>query len=159
LLRTGVRVFPTTSMGRLFDAVAALLGFTREITFEAQAAMWLEYLARRSAPVRPYALPFVYGELDYVPLLACVIEDRRAGRDACEIARAFHGAVAEAVAEVVRFFQEERVVVSGGVFQNAVLTSALRDAFGERLWGNRIVPPNDGGICLGQAALAACAAH
>lgn len=157
VLRGGVRVFPTTSMGRLFDTVAALLGFTREITFEAQAAMWLEYLARRSSPVRPYPLPFSYGELDYVPLLACVVRDRLAGRDVCEIARAFHGAVAHGVVEAARAFDEERVVISGGVFQNAVLTNDLYDALGERLWGNRIVPPNDGGICLGQAAIAACA--
>lgn len=157
VLRSGVRVFPTTSMGRLFDTVAALLGFTREITFEAQAAMWLEYIARRSSPVRPYTLPYWYGELDYVPLLACVVRDRLAGRDVCEIARAFHGAVARAVVDVTRAFDEERVVVSGGVFQNALLTSDLHDALGDRLWCNRIVPPNDGGICLGQAALAACA--
>ncbi len=157
VLRSGVRVFPATSMGRLFDTVAALLGFTREITFEAQAAMWLEYLARRSPPVRPYPLPYSNGELDYVPLLARVVRDRFAGRDACEIARAFHGAVASAVVEVTRAFDEEHVVVSGGVFQNAVLMSDLHGALGERLWCNRIVPPNDGGICLGQAALAACA--
>lgn len=157
VLRGGVRVFPTTSMGRLFDTVAALLGFTREITFEAQAAMWLEYLARRSTPVRPYPMPFSYDELDYVPLLACVVRDRLAGRDVCEIARAFHGAVANAIVQATRAFEEEHVVVSGGVFQNAVLTNDLYDALGERLWGNRIVPPNDGGICLGQAAIAACA--
>lgn len=157
LLRGGVRVIPTTSIGRLFDTVAALLGFTREITFEAQAAMWLEHLARQSSPVRAYTIPFAYGELDYVPLLSCVIHDRLAGRDVREIARAFHGAIASAVVEVTHAFGEEHVVISGGVFQNAVLTSDLYDALGERLWTNRVVPPNDGGICLGQAALAACA--
>jgi hydrogenase maturation protein HypF len=157
VLRSGVRVFPTTSMGRLFDTVAALLGFTREITFEAQAAMWLEYLARASRPVRPYTLPYSYGELDYVPVLASVVRDRLAGRDLSEIARAFHGAVARAVVEVTHAFDEEHVVVSGGVFQNAVLMADLYDMLGDRLWCNRIVPPNDGGICLGQAAIAACA--
>jgi hydrogenase maturation protein HypF len=157
VLRNGVRVFATTSMGRLFDTVAALLGFTREITFEAQAAMWLERLARSSTPVTPYELPFARGNLDYVPLLVRVVADRRAGRDVAEIARAFHGAIATAILAVSRHFEREHVVVSGGVFQNALLLSELHRALGDRLWCNRVVPPNDGGICLGQAALAACA--
>jgi hydrogenase maturation protein HypF len=119
--------------------------------------MWLEYLARQSAPVRPYAMPLSYGQLDYVPLLACVVKDRQAGRDVREIARAFHGAIAEAIVDVTREFGEEHVVISGGVFQNAVLTSHLHETLGARLWRNRVVPANDGGVCLGQAALAACA--
>jgi hydrogenase maturation protein HypF len=155
LLRRKIRTFPTTSMGRLFDTVAALLGFTRPITFEAQAAMWLEYLARRSAPVDAYQVPFENGELDYRPLLTQVIEDRRRGRSEREIARAFHGAVASAMIAVVNTFEYERIVISGGVFQNRLLVALLHDALGERLWMNRVVPPNDGGVCLGQAAIAA----
>lgn len=156
LLERHVRVFPSTSMGRLFDTAAALLGFTREMTFEAQAAMWLEHLAKRSAAVQPYSFPFVGGELDYRPLLQQMLEDRIRGRDMREIARAFHGAIAYAMLAVVNEFQVETVVVSGGVFQNALLIAMLREALGERLWTNRIVPANDGGICLGQAAIAAC---
>ena len=155
LLRAGVRVFPTTSMGRLFDTVAALLGFTREITFEAQAAMWLEHLARRGASVTPYPFPFADRELDYRPLLSSIIRDRLAGRPIEEIARAFHGAVAQGVLAVCNAFVQERIVVSGGVFQNALLMDYLSDALDGRLWTNRITPPNDGGICLGQAAIAA----
>jgi hydrogenase maturation protein HypF len=158
LIAKDVRVFGTTSMGRLCDTVAALLGFTREITFEAQAAMWLEYLARRSASVRPYPFPLCNGQLDYVPLLAAIVEDRLRDRDICEIARAFHGAVVEAILETCRFFEQERIVVSGGVFQNALLMRELRSSLGERLWTNGLVPCNDGGICLGQAAIAACRA-
>ncbi len=156
LLRKNVRVFQTTSMGRLFDTVAALLGFTREITFEGQAAMWVEYLARTSAPVAPYVFPFENGELDYRPLLSQIVADRLRGRDAREIARAFHGALVDGMVAAADAYGYERVVISGGVFQNAVLVHALRNALGERLWSNRIVPPNDGGICLGQAAIAAC---
>lgn len=156
LLERNVRVFPSTSMGRLFDTAAALLGFTREMTFEAQAAMWLEHLAKRSAPVPPYSFPFALGELDYRPLLQQVIADRMRGRDIREIARAFHGAIAYAMLAVVNEFQVETIVVAGGVFQNALLVAILREALGERLWVNRIVPANDGGICLGQAAIAAC---
>lgn len=156
LIRANVRVFPTTSMGRLFDTVAALLGFTREITFEAQAAMWVEHLARQSGPVPPYAFKFANGELDYRPLLAQIIDDRLAGRDIREIARAFHEAVACGVTTVCDAFEEEHVVISGGVFQNALLFQSLSAALGPRLWSNRAVPPNDGGIALGQAAIAAC---
>lgn len=156
LLRKNVRVFGTTSMGRLFDTVAALLGFTREVTFEAQAAMWLEHIARASEPVAAYAFPFADGELDYRPLVAQIIRDRRSGRDIGEIARAFHEAVAQGVLAVCDALEEERIVVSGGVFQNALLLDRLSGALGDRLWMNRITPPNDGGICLGQAAIAAC---
>lgn len=155
LVAKNVRVFGTTSMGRLFDAVAALLGFTRPVTFEAQAAMWLEYLAGRSASVRPYQFPLCDAQLDYAPLLAAIVEDRLRGRDVCEIARAFHGAVVDGILETCRFFGHERVVVSGGVFQNALLMHGLRSALGERLWTNSVVPCNDGGVCLGQAAIAA----
>jgi hydrogenase maturation protein HypF len=155
LIERNVRVFPTTSMGRLFDAAAALLGFTREITFEAQAAMWLEYLARCSAPVRAYPFPFENGELDYRPLLEAIISDRLRGRDVRECARAFHGAVATAILAVVEAHAYAHVVVSGGVFQNLLLMETLREALGERLWCNRITPANDGGIALGQAAIAA----
>jgi hydrogenase maturation protein HypF len=158
LIRANVRVFPTTSMGRLFDTVAALLGFTREITFEAQAAMWVEHLARQSAPVTPYTFEFANGELDYRPLLAQIVDDRLAGRDVREIARAFHEGVARGILAVCEAFEEERVVVSGGVFQNALLLQSLSTALGARLWANRAVPPNDGGIALGQAAITACSA-
>ncbi|HET7815727.1 MAG TPA: carbamoyltransferase HypF [Candidatus Baltobacteraceae bacterium] len=155
LVQKNVRVFATTSMGRLFDTAAALLGFTRPIAFEAQAAMWLEYLARESAPVASYPFPFENGVFDFYPLLEAVVNDRVHGRDVREIARAFHGAVADAIVAAAGSFGKERVVVSGGVFQNAVLLNGLERALGERLWTNRSVPPNDGGICLGQAAIVA----
>ncbi len=156
LLRANVRVFPGTSMGRLFDTVAALLGFTREITFEAQAAMWVEYLAASSATVSPYPFPYEHGELDYRPLLEAVIRDRISGRAPEEIARAFHEAIVQGIALVCKAFGTERIAISGGVFQNALLVSRLHENLGPRLWTNHAVPPNDGGICLGQAAIAAC---
>jgi hydrogenase maturation protein HypF len=72
-----------------------------------------------------------------------------------EISRAFHGAVAAGILAAADAFGYEHVAVSGGVFQNAVLLNALREALGDRLWTNRLTPANDGGICLGQAAIAA----
>ncbi len=155
LVRKGVRTFETSSVGRLFDTVAALLGFTREQTFEGQAAMWLEHLARTAPEAAPYPFPFRDGEIDHRPLLAAAIADRCAGRPLAQIARAFHGALAAAVLEIAEELRARRVVVSGGVFQNALLVEMLASALGERLWINLLVPPNDGGIGLGQAALAA----
>jgi hydrogenase maturation protein HypF len=90
LVQKGLRTFPTTSMGRLFDTAAALLGFNREMTFEGQAAIWLEHLAHSATPVPPYPFPFTGEELDFRPLLRAVMQDRCAGRDPKEVARAFH---------------------------------------------------------------------
>lgn len=106
MLRRGVGVARVSSMDRLFDAAAALLGFTNEVTVAGQAAMWLEHLARQSSLVRAYPMPVCYGELDYVPPLACVVQERLAGRDVRDIARAFQRAVARAIVEASRF--EER---------------------------------------------------
>jgi hydrogenase maturation protein HypF len=155
LVRTGVRAFETTSMGRLFDTVAALAGFTREQSFEGQAAMWLEHLARSSADVPAYGFPLAAGELDPRPLLTAIVADRIAGRPVAEVARAFHAAVAGVVLTVARSVAAETVVVSGGVFQNRLLVELLATELGERLWFNRAVPPNDGGLSLGQAAYSA----
>ncbi len=94
LIRKGVRTFTTTSMGRLFDAAAALLGFTRETTFEGQPAMWLEQKARSATCTDAYPFPFVNAELDFRPLLESLAKDRFRGRDASECARAFQKGVA-----------------------------------------------------------------
>lgn len=154
LVKHGVRTFETTSMGRLFDTVAALAGFTREQSFEGQAAMWLEHLARSSGAVAPYVLPYERDQFDFRPMLASVLADRRAGRAPCEIARAFHLAVANAVVAGADAHHADRVVISGGVFQNALLVDILVAELGTRLWFNVKVPPNDGGLSLGQAAYA-----
>ncbi len=164
LVRHGVRTFATTSIGRLFDAAAALLGFTREVTFEGQAAMWLEHQARHGAPVGAYPFPFDGRTLDYRPLLSAVIEERRSGRCERDIARAFHRGVARGVIEaaivVCTRARLDTVAISGGVFQNELLLRDLSEGLttaGLRLWTNHDVPPNDGGVSLGQAALAALA--
>ena len=162
LVQKRVRTFPTTSMGRLFDAAAALLGFTREITFEGQAAMWLEQLARTTDPTEPYPFPFTANELDFRPLLRAVIDDRMKGRAPSEIARAFQRGIAQGLADAIRELSRlhsvDTAVLSGGVFQNELLLEDLKSFLGTseiQLWTNSNVPANDGGISLGQAALAA----
>jgi hydrogenase maturation protein HypF len=162
LLRKDVRTFATTSVGRLFDAAAALLGFTREITFEGQAAMWLEHLARCAPIVEPYPFPFVNDEIDFRPLLECVARDRLRGRDLGEIARAFHRSIANGCLSVAKQLAQlhliDTVVLSGGVFQNELLLEELKSLLASEalsVWTNHAVPPNDGGISLGQAAMGA----
>jgi hydrogenase maturation protein HypF len=157
-----VRTFPTTSVGRLFDTAAALLGFTREITFEGQAAMWVEHMARAASETDGYPFPFLSGELDFRPLLQAVAADRRRGRKPEAIARAFQRGIARGVAEAVEELANKHgtdtVVLSGGVFQNELLLEDLKDELGAtalQIWTNWAVPANDGGISLGQAALAA----
>jgi hydrogenase maturation protein HypF len=124
--------------------------------------MWLEHLARSAPTVEPYPFPFTDGELDFRPLLFAVSADRLRGRDQREIARAFQLGVAQGVAGAANSLSRARrvgaVILSGGVFQNALLLSdlgALLVGTGLEVLTNRRVPPNDGGISLGQAALAA----
>jgi len=162
IVESGTRVFATTSMGRLFDCVAALLGFTRAITFEGQAAIWLEQLARRSTASEVYAFPFDGRELDFRPLLRAVIDARLLAHDPCDIARGFHlglvHGLSSALAVLADAHAVSTVVASGGVMQNELVRQELDARLAARsltLWTNRAVPANDGGLSFGQAVLAA----
>ncbi|HEX7378553.1 MAG TPA: carbamoyltransferase HypF [Pirellulales bacterium] len=159
LVAKNVRCHQSTSIGRLFDAAAALVGFTRETSFEGQAAIWLEDQARRAAPQAAY----MFADLDWRPLLSQIVADRLAGRDPCEIANAFHAALADATIEravaICRRTGLNRIAFSGGVFQNNLLWERLRERLLQlpdiQTLTNSAVPVNDGGISLGQAAMAA----
>jgi hydrogenase maturation protein HypF len=163
LVRKGTRTFQTTSVGRLFDVAAALLGFIREATFEGQAAMWVEHLSRKAASgAAPYPFPACGGELDFRPLLSSLAADRRRGRDVTDCARAFQLGLAQglcdAVVSLCDVYSLDTVVLSGGVFQNQLLLADIQSILSAghlAIWTNREVPPNDGGISLGQAAIAA----
>jgi hydrogenase maturation protein HypF len=162
LIDRSIRTFTTSSIGRLFDTAAALLGFTRPVTYEGQAAMWLERQAHGVRSVEPYAFPFDGEELDFRPLLSSMVDDRGRGRPVEEIASAFHSGMARGVVDAAsRLCQRlalDTVVLSGGVFQNGLLLAQVKTglrAAGLEAWTNREVPPNDGGLSLGQAALAA----
>jgi hydrogenase maturation protein HypF len=132
------------------------------MTFEGQAAMWLEQIARTAHSVESYPFPFGGEELDFRPLLRSVAEDRLRGRPLSEIARAFQRGLAQGLRDCVKSLGSEHeidtVVLSGGVFQNELLLEDLKpelESAGLEIWTNHAVPANDGGISLGQAAMAA----
>jgi hydrogenase maturation protein HypF len=154
-----VGCIPTTSMGRLFDAVASLLGVRHRVSYEAQAAIELEALA--DAAVDRVALCFDVhdGVADPRPLLAALVDALGNGAPAPALALGFHQAVADMVRHVAESARGDvdTVALTGGVFQNALLTHLTRrelDAIGARVLTHRLVPPNDGGLALGQAVVA-----
>jgi hydrogenase maturation protein HypF len=145
----------SSGMGRLFDAVAALLGVRDRVTYEGQAAIELELLAGFTA-AKPW--PWRFGET--TALVVRVADELATGRPRAEIAAAFHETVAASAAAVAYAHAGTcpTVVLSGGSFQNQRLAAATRaclEAFGLRVLEHRLVPPNDGGISYGQAAVAA----
>ena len=150
----GARITWSASPSALFDAVAAVLGLRESVTYEGQAAIELELLAGTVATA-PYKWTFG----DAAPLVAAVHDDLAAGRPRAEIAAAFHESVACAAAAACAGAAEPRtVVLSGGTFQNLRLLASTRkhlEAHGFRVLSHRLVPPNDGGVSYGQAAVAA----
>ncbi len=147
---TGLASPETTSMGRLFDAVAAMCGIRERVTYEGQAAIELEAAAdphERAA----YPMP----ELDARPTVVAVHDDLARGVDVALVSARFHNAVAHATADACR--EHPVVVLSGGVFQNALLLDRTIETLGaERVLAPRRLPCNDGAISYGQAAVAAC---
>jgi hydrogenase maturation protein HypF len=154
---------PTSSCGRLFDAVSALIGLCPVTTFEAQAAIALELAARQADPDSAQPYPFMVdpeGVIRLGDLLATVVRDVRMERPASQIAADFHLTIGEMIgqaAEVVRVRTGiETVALSGGVFQNRLVLRLTRDrlrAAGFTVLTHRQVPANDGGLSLGQAVI------
>ena len=146
----------SSGMGRLFDAVAAVLGLRDRVTYEGQAAIELEQLAG-DTPATPWEWPFG----DSAQLVADCYVARLEGRDPAAIAASFHETVAASAADAcVAAGEDETVVLSGGSFQNLRLLRSTRtrlEQHGLRVLTHQIVPPNDGGISFGQAAV--CAAR
>jgi hydrogenase maturation protein HypF len=163
---------PTSSAGRLFDAVSALLGVRQHITYEGQAAIELEWLAaaytaagRRDEDAPRYRFAVSSGSpvtLDPAPVLRAIVAELRTGTDIAAIAAGFHLAVVEAIVEVAHRVALDggprTVGLTGGVFQNAWLTTRTRrhlEAHGHPVLTHRKVPPNDGGLAYGQLAAVA----
>jgi hydrogenase maturation protein HypF len=162
----------TSSMGRLFDAVAALAGIRDRVTYEGQAAVELERLAEDVPSDRTYPIAFDpprQGQtaeapliVDTRPLIRAVSEEVAQGVAGSRVARRFHTTLIELVSIVCNRLRQstgiDAVVLSGGVFQSALLTreaSARLRGEGFRVYRHRLVPPNDGGLSLGQLAVAA----
>ncbi len=160
----------TSSMGRLFDAVAALLGICSEQTYTGQPAVELEMAATewRTAALgcAPYELTIDRStrpwQIDPAPIIRGVVDDMRAGVDRARIAARFHHTVAALIVQVCELMAQAtgltQVALGGGVFQNAYLLELLCDSLPQRGLQplmHRQVPTNDGGLALGQAVIAA----
>ncbi len=168
MLERGLNSPLTSSAGRLFDGVAALAGVRHKVRFEGQAAMELEFALPQEPGPSAYTLALVDSPaaasgkaapliLDWSLLVRALVEDLRRGVAAAEISMRFHNALVEAIVSVARRAALERVVLSGGCFQNRFLTertiARLREEGFRPYWHQR-VPPNDGGIALGQVVAA-----
>ncbi|HUT75693.1 MAG TPA: carbamoyltransferase HypF [Armatimonadota bacterium] len=158
---------PTSSMGRLFDAVSALLGICAEATYTGQPAVELEMAAWQSVGAR-HALPLRLDtsvrpwQIDPAPIIRGVVDDLRAGVERAEIAARFHYTIAALIGDVCERMARDtgltQVALGGGVFQNAYLLELLAKDLPRRGLEpllHRQVPPNDGGLALGQAVIAA----
>jgi hydrogenase maturation protein HypF len=160
----------TSSMGRLFDAVASLINLRQQIRFEGQAAMELEFalegvetdevypfpIAARG-DARPTKTPKSEIILDWSPMIEAILADVKRGVSIGKISAKFHNALVEAIIAIAKRVGQNRVVLSGGCFQNRYLTErAVRrlQAEGFRPYWHQRVPPNDGGIALGQVVAA-----
>jgi hydrogenase maturation protein HypF len=163
LIETGTAAPATTSMGRLFDAVAALAGVRTEINYEGQAAIELEAACdpaeRGSYPISVTGPPLVIDPRETIQAIAA---DIRAGAHAGVVARRFHRTIAratvDAVLDLAASYGTDVIVLSGGVFQSRLLLESVWGALtaaGLRVLVPERLPVNDGGIAYGQAAVAA----
>ena len=159
-LDRGVNTVPTSSSGRLFDAVSSLAGVRQEINYEAQAAIELETLVDETVID---AYPFELGqEIDASPLIRSVVADVKSEVSAGVIAAKLHNGLSLMIRDTCVLLRESsglsEVALSGGVFQNVSLLErllALLSEAGFTVYTHRLVPPNDGGLSLGQAIVAA----
>jgi hydrogenase maturation protein HypF len=164
-IEQAIHTVPTTSMGRLFDAAAAIAGVRQTASYEAQAAIEFEALVHRTEGCSYEFAIADAGEmivLDPGPVLAAMVDDLRDAVATGVIAARFHAAVATMIVEAAERIRSRTgiatVGMSGGVFQNVTVTHAAAIALGEKGFSvltHRLVPPNDGGLALGQAVIAA----
>jgi hydrogenase maturation protein HypF len=157
MIERGVRSPVTTSAGRLFDAVASIVGLRQRVRHEGQAAMELEWTARSSKDPGSYPLPMMKEDdlllLDWGPMVREILNDLARSVGMADIARRFHAALADGMLTIARATGIRTVALSGGCFQNGLLTelavTRLRAKGFDVFWHQR-VPPNDGAIAVGQ---------
>ena len=167
-LERGLNCPTTSSMGRLFDAVAALVGLAPSVTYEAEAALKLESLAGEAAwpgvAIAPYAIvapgPDAPLVIDWRDLATSIVTAARSTAPATDIAAGFHAATVTMIVDTCTRLRDRGaghvVGLTGGVFQNAMLVERSLDALhaaGFEVLTHHAVPPNDGGLSLGQAVL------
>ena len=159
MLAKQINSVPTSSMGRLFDAVAALLGIRQVVTYEGQAAIELEVMAARDV-AEQYQFGWHGEEIDPAPVLAEVVQDLRAGVAAAVIAARFHNAVADLIVQLSLQMRRghglNQVALSGGVFQNVTVLDTAVQRLRQHDFAvltHHLVPPNDGGLALGQVMI------
>lgn len=174
MLARGLNSPVTTSAGRLFDGIAALIGLPQQVSFEGQAAMALEFAVDAAVseayPIFLDRRPPTAGDVsavsrrrsavvvDWATVIEAILADRRAGIEPGVISARFHNALVEAILAVAELAGERRVALTGGCFQNRFLTEQTAQRLtqaGFEVLLHRHVPPNDGGISLGQIAVAA----
>lgn len=152
----------TSSVGRLFDAVASLIGSRQIMSFEGQAAMELEFLAHRGNTTAIYEMDYGWQNqdqivIDWAPMVYGILKDIKTNCSKEIIAAKFHNTLAVAILGVAKLVEIKSIVLSGGCFQNKYLTELAIDKLrrnGFDVFWHRHIPPNDGGICLGQAVAA-----
>ncbi len=170
LLQSGAASPWTTSIGRLFDAVASLTNLCHQASFEGQAAMAVQFAAEQEADegemrVEEYPMDVVLSDspeprwiVDWRLMIRAMLDDLRKGRRNELIAARFHVGLAEATVRIAQAAGLPRVVLTGGCFQNRLLLSLVRrrlEEAGFTVYSHELVPPNDGGLSLGQAVVAA----
>lgn len=167
-IEAGLNSVPTSSMGRLFDVIAALAGIRQTVTYEAQAAIEMEAIVDvNDRDTYTFALPTAARPwFDATPVLQEVVEDVLNHVSPAKIATRFHNGVSNLILDLSLTLRARtginRVALSGGVFQNLTLlrsTVGRLEAAGFEPLVHRIVPPNDGGLALGQAMIAAAQMH
>jgi hydrogenase maturation protein HypF len=165
MISKGVNCPQTSSLGRLFDGIAAILGIRHRVAYEGQAAMELEMVMGKETK-QTYDHEWKRAEASYQvpldPIIRGVVRDMEKGLQEPEISAKFHATLVRLFSDLCSLLRQEtgldRVVLSGGVFQNSVLLAGLRKALEDQhfqVFSHRLVPTNDGGISLGQALVAA----
>jgi hydrogenase maturation protein HypF len=150
-------VMVTTSMGRLIDAVAVLLGCCAVNSYEGQAAMELEALAMSvSDTAEPYHIPVMHNRILILPMLQQILLDLQNGHEPAWIALRFWHSLAELAADLGNLLGIADIGLSGGVFQNALLVGLIQERMspGKKLWLHASLSPNDENISFGQLVLA-----
>lgn len=163
LIARGIQSPSTTSMGRLFDGMASILGICHMNRFEGEAAMQLEWVAMGHSGKEPNrrepVLSFHYNQtdgmviLDWRPLVRAAVKQFQPGKNKTLLAYHFHYAMVEAISHIASLYRMERIVLGGGCFQNALLIRMAEEMLtrrGMRVYRPQMIPPNDGGISVGQ---------